>query len=103
MQYDLSAHEVPDWARYDGKLRGYRLGGTYADCLASLFRCHNNTTDAWTMIAASCISTALAMYILHKRANPVPVVAVWLSALIHMPWSVGNHTFAPMSDAVCTR
>ena len=103
MQYDLSAHEVPDWARCEGKLSGYRLGGTYADCLASLLRCHNSTIDAWTMIVASCISTALALYILHKRANPVPVVAVWLSALIHMPWSVGYHTFAPISNDVCTR
>jgi predicted membrane channel-forming protein YqfA (hemolysin III family) len=45
-------------------LRGYRAGGTYARCLASLFEFHTETLNAWTMVWGSVVSVALLAHAL---------------------------------------
>lgn len=107
MQYGLHVSQVPAWLRFEELTTHYRLGpATYAQALCSLFRAHNECINAWTMIVASVLSTVALAYVLAvvkptRGDDLVPFVALWFSAMIHLPFSVGYHLFMPISPDAC--
>ena len=116
MQYNLNASRVPPWLRFPYIESGYRLGGTYSDGILSLFKIHNEWLNAWTMIAANVISTVLFLLHVKNTIDPLneieqcpnvsiisaigPFAVLWISALIHLPFSLGYHLFMPISREV---
>lgn len=104
LTYQLRAEQVPRWLRFESLQTGYRYGGTYKQCLLSLFVLHNECLNAWTMIAASVFSTCAFVYaIVGLRVtglHVLPFLFFYLSALLHLPFSVGYHLFLPISPSV---
>lgn len=107
MRRGLTDGEVPEWLRFPHLTTGYRYGGTHAQALGSLFFLHNETLNAWTMVAASVFSIAANAWALaHERPSPrdaAAFVALCLSALVHLPFAVGYHLFLPISPRVYNR
>jgi adiponectin receptor len=89
--------DAPTHAVYPAVFGRYRRGGTYARNILSLFELHTETVNAWTMIAAS-IGSVIA------TSRFAPYCAVFwvftLSALLHLPFSVGYHLFMSMQSRV---
>jgi predicted membrane channel-forming protein YqfA (hemolysin III family) len=105
----LAASKVPKWAHYPYIYTGYRAPsntGNYLEALLTLFQWHNETLNAWTMIAAWLISSATYGNILYTSrhnmtwAQHSACAALYLSCLLHMPMSVSYHTFCYMSEGV---
>lgn len=72
MVYGLEYCEVPRRMRLPHIHGGYRLGGTWLDANRSLFRWHNETLRAWTMI----LNDAWAVYLCYAAiTGPVAACA----------------------------
>ena len=100
----LGAAEVEEWRRFPYITRGYRAGGDYRSCIASLFVLHNECVSAWTMIASLAVGAALFVATM-ASARPdgwdaVPFCLVFAAQLLHTPCSVGYHLFLPISPRV---
>lgn len=100
----LKDTDIPDWLRFPMMKVGYRMGGSYESCLYSLIMWHNETINAWTMIAISSFSLAFMVYCLvklsPKNGDVWPFIAMFLSVFVHAPFSVGYHLFMPISQKV---
>lgn len=88
MRIGLHAHDVPHGLRLAGILTGYRQGGTYGECLLSLFSWHNQTLNSWTMILgkstfllSACPSSLLAVALpgMHIRREIIRCTAVFIN------------------------
>jgi adiponectin receptor len=101
----LLHNDAPEWTTYPDVLTGYRpVGGTYLQLLGTLFTLHTEMLNAWTMILASLFSSLGLGFAVSQGVHGVDMVVFtmfWLSAIIHMPASVGYHLFMPMSLQVC--
>ena len=105
MIYNLHASEVPTWNLIPHVKTGYRSSGEkYRTYLHSLFKWHNETTNVWSMIMVNIVSLVCLLYvcIVLKPTVILPFVLLYLSSLIHLPFSVGYHLFMPMSKSVNT-
>lgn len=96
--YNLTKNEVPLYLKEKNIYTGYRLNGDYYTCLLSLFKIHNETLNAWTMIIGSIISSYYLYYYMNLfqfscNLDKIPFYCLWLSSILHMPLSVGNHLF----------
>jgi predicted membrane channel-forming protein YqfA (hemolysin III family) len=96
--YNLTRNEVPIFLKEKYIYTGYRLNGDYYQCLLSLFKLHNETLNAWTMIIGSIISSYYLYYYMNILKfncflDKIPFYYLWLSSILHMPLSVGNHLF----------
>ena len=96
--YNLTKNEIPLFLKEEYIYTGYRLNGNYYTCLLSLFKIHNETMNAWTMIIGSIISSYYLYYYLNlfqftNFLDKMPFYCLWLSSILHMPLSVGNHLF----------
>ena len=104
MKYDLLVRDIPEWLRFPHVKSGYRIGGNFIDGLLSLFKSHNELINAWTMIIGSLISLGIFIYALHSPAMTITdkfaFTCLFLSAIVHMPFSVGYHLFSPISNQV---
>lgn len=90
-------NEVPSWLRFPNIIFGYRYGGNKQSCLQSLFMWHNETVNAWTMILLNILS----LYCFYKncfRNDLTPYIALSLSTILHLPFSLGYHLFMPISE-----
>ncbi len=100
----VTQSQAPHWTVYAGVHGGYRKISGYRECLHSLFRWHTETVNAWTMIvlclaSSAAVAFALATRVDHDNAVHVAAfVAFWLSNVTHAPFSVGYHTFMPVSQ-----
>ncbi|GLI59941.1 hypothetical protein VaNZ11_001991 [Volvox africanus] len=107
MRTGLRSDEVPHGLRLAGIMTGYREGGTYRECLLTLFTWHNQTLNSWTMILGWLVSSALLIWTL-SRFQPrgldlTPFVALWICPTVHLPFTVGYHQFLCISPAVLRR
>jgi adiponectin receptor len=67
----------------------------------SLFQYHTETVNAWTMILTTVASVCATAVISCLEPDASFVFAVFtLSAVLHMPFSVGFHLFTPISISV---
>lgn len=103
--YDLIKSEVPKHLQEKYIYTGYRLYGNYYQCLYSLFKLHNETLNAWTMIIGSIISTYYLYYYINNilfelKYYQIPFYSLWFSSIFHMPLSVGNHLFLCINKKV---
>lgn len=99
--------EVPTWLSFPAIHSGYRIGGNVTSNLYSLFQWHNETINAWTMIWVSLWSISSFSYIKFvlnvSGINLIPFACLCISALVHMPFSVGYHLLRPISLEQCTK
>lgn len=110
LMYGLNASQVPMWLRNKHIVTGYRYGGTYGQCIKSLFKPnHNNFANAWTMILAFFGSIGILSYVVstHSEAFDMssgtpyyiaPFISWFLVSAVHLPFSVGYHIFECMSQ-----
>lgn len=101
----LTIHQVPQWCRFPYLMTHYRLGGTIITCLLSAFSWHCETINVWTMVIINGYSLSSFIHVLWKHApmdltHALPFITLWLSALVHMPFSIGYHLFMCMSSDV---
>lgn len=81
---------VPSWLHIPFIETGYVTPGkTTTQCLSLLFKMHNQTINAWTMIIGAAISTAL-WWCTHRRGH-LAFTVLWLSCVLHTPFSVAYH------------
>lgn len=100
----LRDEDVPEGLHLFGIKRGYRMGGTVGECLwgdLGLFAWHNQTLNSWTMIAGSALATACFIHTL-RTLKPTgwdisAFAALWISPVIHLPFTVGYHQLLCMS------
>ncbi|EFJ47405.1 hypothetical protein VOLCADRAFT_92076 [Volvox carteri f. nagariensis] len=107
MRTGLHSDEVPHGLRLAGITTGYRQGGTYSECLWTLFTWHNQTLNSWTMILGWLVSSWLLAWTL-TRLHPreldlTPFLALWLCPTVHLPFTVGYHQFLCISPTVLRR
>lgn len=104
LKIGLKDTDIPEWLSFPLMKVGYRKGGSYESCLRSLFMWHNETINAWTMIAISVFSLVFNVYcfveLSPKKDDIMPFVAMFLSVFVHIPFSVGYHLFMPISQQV---
>ena len=104
MKSGLLRENGPEWHRMKYIKSGYRLGGTYFECLLSLFWLHNESMNAWTMIAGIFTSTLLLYNTWHyllinniELMDKIIFILFGLHGWIHLPFSVGYHLFGCMN------
>eukprot|EP00198_Chlamydomonas_reinhardtii_P009388 XP_001698725.1 predicted protein [Chlamydomonas reinhardtii] len=103
----LRAEEVEAWQRFPFLRHGYRRGGSYWECLMSLFTLHNETVNAWTTF----LSILMGLLLFASTASSLscswldfsPFFAAWIGQTLHGPLSCGYHTFMCMSPVVANR
>lgn len=105
LKIGLSVDEVEPWQRFPYLVRGYRKGGTYWCCLKSLFKLHNETYNAWTMILSLAVGVSLFIYCATELQPAtvldfLPFTALLVAQVLHTPCSVGYHLFMCQSAAV---
>jgi adiponectin receptor len=96
----MKYEEVPEWLRYPYITHGYRHGGTYVTCLKSLYTfVHNETFNAWSMITSLFMGTIFFVYYATrlKGAHVIPYLSMFIAQWAHHPFSIGFHTFMPVS------
>ena len=88
----LGVGEAPEWTR--GHLEaGYRPQMDARGCLASMFRWHNQTLNAWTLAAVLVLSAAI-------RKRSWRGTLLFASVCAHVPFGFAYHTFLPHSPRV---
>jgi adiponectin receptor len=102
LKYGLTFKDVPEYLQCPHINRGYRLGGSYSECFRSLFRMHNETLNAWTMIAGTCLSLTAVLLACTRcpmtSADKACFALFFMSNCCHMPFSVGYHLFLCMDE-----
>ena len=102
MTFNLKKNQVPMYLKSKYLYLGYRFGGNYVDSLFSLFRIHNETFNAWTVLIIIPINIFLLKYFLHTFliSSKLPFMLCCFSTIIVSICSIGNHLFAPISKDV---
>jgi adiponectin receptor len=99
MRVDLTAHEAEPWQRFPYITRGYRsAGGSRRACLASMLRLHNETVNAWTMVASLLVGT-VGFWAAAGVPRSSPFVAMYAAQAVHALASIGYHTFMCASES----
>lgn len=101
MKYNLLYERVPSYMRTPFINSGYRLGGTSKEALISLFKWHNETMNAWTLLVIPIISTIIYSFLYFNGflTNYKDILVLFLMPLhtiIHAPFSVCNHLMSPL-------
>ena len=107
----LSEEDVPEYLRRAFITTGYwvpheALTGwkRYKSALRSLFRMHNETLNAWSMIA---LATVAAMCYAHARHtvlvgastdDHLAFALMCFAPILHCPFALGNHLFPGVSE-----
>ena len=85
---------VPEWLQVPFINTGYVYPNlTHSECIRLLFKWHNQTLNAWTMIISGIVST----YLYSRSDLSIAFTILWLSAVFHMPFAVANHLFRHIS------
>lgn len=96
-----SVDSVPNYLQREYIVDGYRVGGGYLSAMRSLFELHNETMNAWTMVWISTASTVCLWDVWRNMGTiPAPFWMIWLSVLLHFPFSLGLHLFIGISEDV---
>lgn len=104
LKYNVPVQHVPPYMITKHIVRGYRIGGTYKQCLQKFFTLHNEAINAWTMFVSAFFVLFSSIWFLNTNnvniSNTVPFISYVLAYWIHLPFSVGYHTFMPISKTV---
>ncbi|KAG2500355.1 hypothetical protein HYH03_001929 [Edaphochlamys debaryana] len=107
LQLGLTAEQVEPWQRFPYLNYGYRRGGTYLQCLLSLFSLHNETVNAWTTLLSVVMGVVLFFDTVSSlRCSWIdfsPFLLAWAGQTLHGPLSVGYHLFMCKSPVVANR
>ena len=105
LERGLSYDQLPEWQRErsSSNIRShYRSGGSYTECIKSLFwfhQIHNEFWNAWTMIITNIIgailisNTLMEYYPVMSDIDRFIFILFWIHGMVHLPFSVGNHLF----------
>ncbi|GLI63258.1 hypothetical protein VaNZ11_006161 [Volvox africanus] len=103
----LASEEVEPWQRFPFLKYGYRRGGSYYECLMSLFSLHNETVNVWTTLLSVFVGLVLfADTVSNLRCSWLdfsPFMVAWIGQTLHSPLSCGYHTFLCMSPTIANR
>lgn len=102
-KHPVSAADAPTYMHYPFVTGMYRTGGNHMDCWRSLFSLHTETVNIWSMIFISVLSIFATSFVstMYLDANSIPIFVIFtLSAVLHLPFSVGFHMFMPINIKV---
>ena len=104
LKYNVTSDKAPSYMITRNIVKGYRVGGDYIQCLNSLFTMHNETFNAWTMVVLSLFTYLGSWWIINNYQltwdEQLVFIVFSLANIIQMPFSVGYHTFLPISSQV---
>ena len=109
MKHNLFKKDMPLHLQSKYLFRGYRLGGSYTGGLYSLFKIHNETFNAWSILISIPISSYIFMDFFYSflydfsLQYQFPFVLLWISIIFHVSMSVCNHLFLPISKSVSNK
>lgn len=86
-------NEVPNWMKDGFIVRGYRVS-EYKGFVHEMFSWHNETINAWTMIASAIVSLSLYLWVIPRTSTlfeKFVFTAFLISCLIHLPFSLMYH------------
>ena len=99
MLYNLSKNDVPYYLHYYKVNNGYRYGGTYLQCLKSMFTIfHNENINAFTSLFISVIAIYGFIYGYYNNFNLLALTLWSFSIIAGSLMSFGFHTFSPISQ-----
>jgi len=88
--------EVPEYLK-DEYITNYIVGRNHTECIKNLFKLHNESVNAWTMIVSNLSVLLITIYIFmrHQFSTLYSFVFILhlLAYTIHTPFSVCYHTF----------
>lgn len=93
---DNQNQEVPNYLK-DEYITKYVIGRNHQECIMNLFKLHNESVNAWTMIVSYISVLLIIIYIfIRTQFNKLYSLVFLLHLMahtIHTPFSVGYHTF----------
>lgn len=102
----LKSSQVHEWNRIPHVHMNYRANGcTYNQCLKSIITWHNETLSIWSMILVNIVSLVCLAYVVCvvQPTQLLPFILLYISTLVHLPFSVGYHLFIPISKETCMK
>ena len=92
----MDKNKIPDYLK-DEYITDYVIGRNHRECISNLFKLHNESINAWTMIVSNLSLLLLTIYIFTIHQFNILYSFVFILHLlahtIHTPFSVGYHTF----------
>jgi adiponectin receptor len=87
---------IPEYLK-DKYITNYVIGRTHTECIKNLFKLHNESVNAWTMIFSNLSVLLIIIYIFMRYQFSILYSFVFIIYLlaytIHTPFSVCYHTF----------
>ncbi|CAL5219733.1 g1630 [Coccomyxa viridis] len=91
--------KAPSYLHRDHVTARYLHGGSYASAASrTLFQWTNETANVWTTIVAFLIVNALYLTSRHSYGSNEPFTLLYLSAAIHLPFSICCSLFVGISE-----
>ena len=91
---------IPEYLK-DKYITNYVVGRNHTECIKNLFKLHNESVNAWTMIISNLSVLLIIIYIFmrHQFSTLYSFVFILhlLAYTIHTPFSVGYHTFSSIN------
>ena len=91
---------IPEYLK-DEYVTSYIVGNNHRECIMNLFKLHNESVNAWTMIFSNLSVLLLIIYIFMRYQFNITTSSIFILHLlaytIHTPFSVGYHTFNTIS------
>jgi predicted membrane channel-forming protein YqfA (hemolysin III family) len=88
--------KIPEYLK-DEYITNYVVGRNHTECIKNLFKLHNESVNAWTMIISNLSVLLITIYIFMRhqfsRLYSFVFILHLLAYTIHTPFSVGCHTF----------
>ena len=112
LEHGLAYEDLPKWQRErsSSHIRShYRSGGSYVECVKSLFWFHNEFWNAWTMIITNIIGSILISYTIINYYSFMTdidrfiLLFFWFHGMAHLPFSVGNHLFDCINEQIAEK
>ena len=98
MLYNLSKNDTPSYLHYYKVNNGYRYGGTYLQCLKSMFTIfHNESINAFTSLFNSVIAIYGFIYGYYNNFNLLALSLWTFGVMASSLISFGFHTFSPIN------
>jgi adiponectin receptor len=94
-------NKVPHYLK-DDYITNYVVGRNHRECISNLFKLHNESVNAWTMIVSNLSVLLITIYIFMRyqfsRLYSFIFILHLLAYTIHTPLSVGYHTFNTINE-----
>ena len=91
---------IPEYLK-DKYITNHVIGRTHTECIKNLFKLHNESVNAWTMIFSNLLILLSIIYIFMRyqfsRLYSIVFIMHLFAHTIHTPFSVCYHTFNTIS------